>query len=123
MTNEFALNRVSVIMLGVRDLERSLAFYRDRLGLNLKNQIPGFAFLDSAGTTLCLSEPLGRTAAGQIAGATEVVFGVESVRAAYEALRARGVSFLNEPRNVSGPMWAAAFTDPDGHKLSVFGPE
>jgi hypothetical protein len=24
---------------------------------------------------------------------------------------------------VSGPMWAANFRDPDGHGLSIFGPE
>ena len=40
-----------------------------------------------------------------------------------EALAARGVEFTHEPRNVTGPLWAANFNDPDGHKLSVFGPE
>ena len=43
--------------------------------------------------------------------------------AAHEPLRARGVEFLNAPRNVTGDQWAANFRDPDGHLLSVFGPE
>jgi catechol 2,3-dioxygenase-like lactoylglutathione lyase family enzyme len=51
------------------------------------------------------------------------VFSVEHVRAAYDALRAAGVNFLNEPRVVSGANWAANFKDPDGHLLSIFGPE
>ena len=119
---DMKLTQIGVVMLGVADLNRSVAFYRDKLGVSVKQEIPGFTFLDGGGVTLCLSQPLGRTT-GPAAGATEIVFSVEDVRAAYEALRGRGVQFTNEPRNVSGPMWAANFQDPDGHRLSVFGPE
>jgi catechol 2,3-dioxygenase-like lactoylglutathione lyase family enzyme len=73
--------------------------------------------------TLVLSEGLARAASGSIAGATEVVFPVADVRAAYQALRGKGVEFTIEPRAVSGPMWAANFRDPDRHGLSIFGPE
>jgi hypothetical protein len=45
------------------------------------------------------------------------------VRGAFEALRAKGVQFTIEPRNVTGTLWSANFQDPDGHRLSVFGPE
>jgi catechol 2,3-dioxygenase-like lactoylglutathione lyase family enzyme len=109
-------------MLGVSNLDASAAFYLDRLGMTVKQRISGFVFLDGGGVMLALSEPLGKTADPR-AGAAEVVFGVEHVREAYEALRDRGVVFLYEPRVVNGAMWAAAFADPDGHKLSVFGPE
>ena len=30
---------------------------------------------------------------------------------------------LCAPRNVTGDQWAAKFRDPDGHLLSVYGPE
>jgi len=116
------LKQISIVMLGVRDLAQSTAFYREQLGLPVKGETPGFAFLDAGLVTLCLSEPLAR-ASGQTVGATELVFPVENVRVAYQSLREKGVTFLNEPRNVTGPSWAANFTDPDGHKLSVFGPE
>ena len=119
---DFKLSKIGVIMLGVADVARSVAFYRDKLGLSVKQEIPGFAFLDGGGVTLCLCQPLARST-GRGPGATEVVFSVEDVRAAHEALRAKGVAFTIEPRNVSGPMWAANFEDPDGHNLSVFGPE
>ncbi len=118
----FKLNQISNVMLGVKDLARAVAFYRDKLGLSVKSEIPGFAFLDGGGVILCLSQPLARTS-GQIVGATEVVFSVDDVRGAYEALRERGVKFANEPRNVTGSYWAANFEDPDGHRLSIFGPE
>ena len=113
---------IGIVMLGVRNLAASIAFYRDRLGVAVKNQFEGFAFLDTGAVTLCLSEPLAK-ASGQIVGATEIVFPVERVRAAYQALQGKGVTFVNEPRNVTGSSWAANFNDPDGHKLSVFGPE
>ena len=111
-----------MVMLGVEHLERSLAFYRDLLGLQVRNQIPGFAFVNAGHITLALSEPLSR--ARPISGeSVELVFSVPNVKPAYETLRERGVAFTNEPRNVNGPFWAANFNDPDGHMLSLFGNE
>jgi len=117
----FKLARVSVIMLGVTELARSVAFYRDTLGLSVTFEIPGFAFLDGGGVSLCLSQPLAR-ASDRLAGATEIVFSVDDVTGAYDALRERGIRSSHEPRNVNGSDWAANFQDPDGHTLSVFGP-
>ena len=118
----FNLPPVSMIMLGVRDLEKSVSFYRDRLGIDIRQRIPGFAFLASGALTIVLSEPLAMNVS-PLAGATEVIFSVNDVRASYEALKDQGVEFSQEPRNVSGPMWAANFRDPDGHLLTLFGPE
>ncbi len=118
----FNLPPVSMIMLGVRDLEKSVSFYRDRLGIDVRQRIPGFAFLDSGALTIVLSEPLAKNVS-PLAGATEVIFSVNDVRASYEALKNQGVEFSQAPRNVSGPMWAANFRDPDGHLLTLFGPE
>ncbi len=114
--------KISHVMLGVESTARALAFYRDKLGLSVQSEHPGFAFLDAGGFTLALSEGLA-TASETRVGATELVFGVEDVRAAYESLKSKGVVFTHEPRAVAGPMFAANFTDPDGHRLSIFGPE
>jgi len=125
MNSDFKLNKVGVVMLGVSNLANSVAFYRDKLGLTLASQFEGFGFFEGGGVTLALSEGLARAAGGSgpLAGATEVVFSVDEVRAAHRQLSERGVTFTHEPRPVSGPMWAANFNDPDGHKLSIFGPE
>ena len=120
--SEFKLKQIGVIMLGVKDAQRSAAFYRDKLGLTVKSAFEGFVFLDGDGVTLCLSEALAKNSP-PLVGATEVVFSVADVRAAYDALRGKGVDFRHAPRAVSGPMWAANFRDPDGHGLSIFGPE
>ncbi|HYL39638.1 MAG TPA: VOC family protein [Bryobacteraceae bacterium] len=122
MPEPFRLSKIGVIMLGVTDLQKSIAFYRDQLGLQLAAQFEGLAFFDGGGVTLALNRGLAQ-ATGRGAGATEIVFSVEHVQAACDALRAAGVEFLNQPRVVSGANWAANFRDPDGHLLSIFGPE
>ena len=84
--------------------------------------MPGFAFLDGGAVTLALSEAHAKLAT-PVAGGTEVVFGVTDVTAAHAALSGRGVVFPGAPRIVTGVQWAANFRDPDGHLLSVFGPD
>jgi predicted enzyme related to lactoylglutathione lyase len=118
------LAKIGVLMLGVSDLTKSMAFYRDQLGLTLQQEIPNdFAFFIAGSITLALSIGHAKALGGAKPGATEIVFSVDDVTAAYDALRSRGVVFTREPRNVAGTMWAANFTDPDGHQLSVFGPK
>jgi catechol 2,3-dioxygenase-like lactoylglutathione lyase family enzyme len=117
------LAKVGVVMLGVTDLARSAAFYRDTLGLASQGEVPGeFAFFNAGSAMLALSVPLMKNSE-HVVGATEIVFAVEDVRAAHAALRERGVVFTVEPRVVNPPMWSANFNDPDGHRLSIYGPE
>ena len=54
-------------------------------------------------------------------GAFELVFQVESVAAVRKQLTDRGCQFMGETREVAKGMWAATFTDPDGHRLTLFG--
>jgi predicted enzyme related to lactoylglutathione lyase len=118
----YSIPPISMVMLGVRDVQKSILFYRDLLGLKLTQQFGGFAFFDAGKITLVLSEDRARSAE-HVAGATEIVFSVEDVHASYEALKNQGVAFHREPVQISGPMWAAHIDDPDGHLLSIFGPE
>lgn len=112
---------IANIMLGASDPDRSRSFYCETLGLAVKQEIPGLVFLDTGPVTLCLSAGHAKLAAGP--GPVEVVLAVDSVRASCAALRDKGVEFLREPVNVTGDSWAANFRDPDGHLLSIFGPE
>ncbi|MBI2682768.1 MAG: VOC family protein [Acidobacteriales bacterium] len=82
------LEKIGVLMLGVKDLKAAVDFYTDKLGLPLQAEIPGFAFF----------------------------------HAAFRTLQDRGITFQAEPHQVTQNDWAANFTDPDGHRLSVFGP-
>jgi catechol 2,3-dioxygenase-like lactoylglutathione lyase family enzyme len=113
---------LSIVMLGASDMAQSIAFYRDKLGLRLTSQNKDFAFFEAGATTLALSRAHAQHSPS-ITGATEVVFSVESVKAEYEVLKKKGVKFQRDPNAVAGAdEWAAAFTDPDGHLLSIFGP-
>jgi catechol 2,3-dioxygenase-like lactoylglutathione lyase family enzyme len=114
------LSRLGIVMLGAKDLGRSIHFYRDTLGLSLQGSSGEFAFFDGGGVTLCLR---GAPALGAPVddGRTELVFTVDDIDAAYESLTSRGVQFRVTPRIVTGDQLAADFRDPDGHVLSIFG--
>jgi catechol 2,3-dioxygenase-like lactoylglutathione lyase family enzyme len=122
MEQEVRLSGISAVMLGVRDLGLAVQFYTGKLGLKVKMQSPQIVLLDAGPVTLGLS-PGHLRIAPQVVGATEVVFQVDDVRAAHRALTQAGVTFLNEPRQATPAEWAAHFKDPDGHLLSIFGPE
>ncbi len=113
--------RVHAIMLGARDLDASVRFYTGTLGLELKGRFGDFAMIDAGGTTLMLSTQLARARPATEPGAVEVVLEIDGVRAAYDAFRERGVTFLNEPHTIDGTNDVANFEDPDRHLFSLYG--
>jgi predicted enzyme related to lactoylglutathione lyase len=113
---------VSYLMLGVADVDRSVAFYESTLGRPIQFRVEGLAFVDGGAVTIGLSRDLGK-ARQPLAGAVEIVFRVESVTASWEALKAKGVPFVRDPRQVNDQDWAATMEDPDGHYLTVIGPK
>jgi catechol 2,3-dioxygenase-like lactoylglutathione lyase family enzyme len=122
MKLDFRLSTISIIMLGVSDLDRAVTFYRDKLGLPLSTASGEFAFFQAGGVTLALSTVLSKARHAET-GAVEVVFSDDHVALAYRKLCERGILFTHAPHLVTGASWAANFNDPDGHALSVFGPE
>ena len=116
------MSKITLITLGVSDLAKSVSFYRDQAGFVLQHQMEQIAFFFAGPIILMLNAGL-RRPNGPLAGAMELVIAAESVTASYEDLKARGCSFINQPRPVSGDSWAATFTDPDGHWLTLFGPK
>ena len=112
---------VGFIVVGVTELERSVAFYRDTLGLTMQFQQGGLAFFAAGPVSIILSAEMGRVRT-PVAGAMELVFPVDSVKRVWRALTAAGVTFFREPRQVTEKDWAANMQDPDGHFLTLFGP-
>lgn len=112
------LGAVKYVMLGVADLQRSVDFYRGTLGLKVSQQGDDLAFFDAGSIQLVVSTEVGRAP-----GDSEIVFAVDHVRAAFQALSGAGVHFDRAPHSLTPTDWAASFHDPDGHVLSVFGPE
>jgi catechol 2,3-dioxygenase-like lactoylglutathione lyase family enzyme len=120
-STDVKLSKVGHIMLGVTNLERSLRFYRDTLGLSVQFAVEEFAFLDGGGVTIVLRGTPNLGEPGDVMR-TEVVFAVDDIETAYRSLEGRGVEFRVQPRVVTGDRYAADFRDPDGHVLSIFGP-
>ena len=116
------MTKITLITLGVSDLSKSVAFYRDKAGLQLQNQFESFAFFSAGGISLMLNANL-RRPDGPLVGAMEIVLAAESVTASHRQLIERGCMFINQPREVTPGSWAVTFTDPDGHWLTLFGPK
>jgi lactoylglutathione lyase len=114
--------------LTVADLPRSVAFYRDVVGLPVAFELPergaAFHWIGQRGQAMLGSWTLGSAPMGML---LHIAFDVAlaDVLAAPEKLRTRGIeplSFFGEPAaepSVIGWMPAAAvyFRDPDGHML------
>jgi Glyoxalase/Bleomycin resistance protein/Dioxygenase superfamily len=89
-------SKVSIIVLGVDSVTKSVAFYRDTLGMQVNTQSEDLAFVLLSGLTFMLSAELGK-AFKPIAGATEIVFPVDSVDVAYRLLSQCGCNFIRHP--------------------------
>jgi predicted enzyme related to lactoylglutathione lyase len=114
--------KITLIVLGVSDVTKSVAFYRDKAGFELQNQTESLAFFTAGPITLMLNGGLHRPDR-PLAGAMEIVVAAESVTASHRQLMERGCNFINEPREVTPGSWAVTFSDPDGHWLTLFGPK
>ncbi len=121
MTESAPALRLHSIMLGVREIDRSLAFYTGKLGLTLQSRFGDFAMVGANGTTIVLSAQLVRARPAVAPEPVEIVLSVDSVRDAFARLRARDVEFLNEPHTIDGQNDVANFEDPDGHLFSLYG--
>lgn len=118
------LSKISNIILRVKDIDDSLEFYRDRLGMTVLGSSESFAFLNGGGVTLVLNA-IGADMAANLPGLAEVVFEVDDIDATYAALSGAGVPFRSEPRVVMSSegrdLMAADFRDPDENVLSITG--
>ena len=115
------IENLGQVALTVRDMTRSLAFYRDALQLPfLFSPAPALAFLTIGGVRLMLSEPEGAFTPG---GSTVLYLRVADIDAEHSALRARGVEFIDAPHLVARmpdhELWMCFFRDPDGHTLAL----
>jgi catechol 2,3-dioxygenase-like lactoylglutathione lyase family enzyme len=115
------LEGLKYVMLGTTDVERSVSFYRDKLGLRVLHQFEGFAFLDTGATRVVLTSDLGNRIEHGATFASEIVFGVPSVDAAYRELLAMNIEFINRPSAVNADAWAVTCKDPDGHLVTYYG--
>lgn len=122
--------RILHTMLRVGDLERSIAFYRDVLGMQLlsKDEHPGgrftLAFLgygknpEHAELELTYNWGVDHYELGTAFG--HIALGVDDINAACDHIRAAGGTITREPGPMKHGTTVIAFVqDPDGYKIEL----
>jgi lactoylglutathione lyase len=122
-------SKVDYIMVNVSDMGRSVAFYRDILGLPLKFESPGWSEFQTGATTLALHQVPARVGSeGQAptwpaAGTCSIGFSVEDLEATHRQLTARGAQFVLAPTEQANEgIRLAVCVDPDGLSISFAEP-
>jgi lactoylglutathione lyase len=117
-------------MLRVGDLDRSLAFYCDVLGMKLlrKNEYPSGEFTlafvgygeESDTAVLELTYNWGRASYTLGDAYGHVALGVDDIYATCDAIRAKGGKITREPGPMKHGSTVIAFVeDPDGYKVEL----
>ena len=121
---ETRFHSIAATVLFVKDVAKCLTFYRDTLGLQVINSDPDSVAFQMENQYMLLLEfsaaaDLIRSDANMLSvkGGPRVllVTGVEDVDAAYEALLAKGVTFLRPPTDQPWGLRTAHFADPEGN--------
>lgn len=113
--------QIDYTMVVVSDMDRSVEFYRDKLGIPLKFQSPDWTEFQTGATTLALhgggvvsaTPPAGDPT--KHAGSCSIGFNVEDLDKTYEELKGKGIPFVMPPTQREGEgIRLAVCTDPDG---------
>ncbi len=120
--------RITLITLGVTDLERSIAFYRDGLSLPQRDGPAGIAFFETSGTWLSLypRESLAEDAHVSPEGSGFRGFTLahnvgtpEGVDRTLQEAVAAGATLVKPGQKVSWGGYSGYFQDPDGFLWEV----
>ena len=111
------IESIAAIWLPVTDMDRSVAFYRDSLGLDVIDHDGDSSEVTAGDQRIGLNAH--ESPAGD--GGAVLAFAVDDLEATVEELSGRGVEFADE---VSKHPWGriAPFKDPDGNDLQLYAP-
>lgn len=108
-------------VLAVRDLQASVAFYRDKLGFNIDFEVSGWCFMSREQFRLMLGHCSDEVPASQINNHSYFAYiTVDAIDDLYKEFRKRGVASLQEPEDKSWGVREFLVTTPDGHRI-MFG--
>ena len=114
--------RVNYAIVFVSDMGRSVAFYRDVIGLPLKFESPEWTEFASEGATLALHSSSGGGAKDDVKalppGRCRPGLQVSDLDAFHQRMVRNGVRCLQEPTSLHGTR-LAQYVDPDGLGISV----
>jgi methylmalonyl-CoA/ethylmalonyl-CoA epimerase len=118
MATPLALGPLGQISRSVRDIEQSVDWYKNKLGLNHLYTYGKLSFFDCGGTRLYLQEQPEPTPESTL------YLRVADIHAAYQELVQRGIAFEGPPhlihRHADGmEEWMAFFDDLEGRTLAL----
>jgi predicted enzyme related to lactoylglutathione lyase len=132
------LKRLNYTQVWVHDQDEALAFYTDKLGMELREDVTvpelgnfrwlsvgipgqdvGITLMAIPGPPVFEEETRNQIQALMAKGASGgLFFGVDDCRAAYEELKGRGVEFVQEPTEMPYGV-DAGFRDPSGNHFRM----
>jgi len=117
--------RINYSIIFVSEMGRSVAFYRDVVGIPLKFESPGWTEFVTEGTTLALHKsdapaPDRETQRAEHAGQCRAGFQVPNLDEFHKRMTEHNVPCVQEPAETFGVM-IAQYVDPDGLVFSVSG--
>jgi lactoylglutathione lyase len=118
------IKRVGNVILAVKDLDKSLAFYHEVLGLPIKNQRRTWIDLGQTGALLSL-HPTSITAdhtSNNLEGGIVIGFLVGDLKSALDELRSKNVRVHRDIMDMDAGKNAIVL-DPDGYMVSLFEPK
>ena len=117
--------QIDYVMIGVSNMEQSVGFYKDTLGIPLKYKTNEWTEFETGATTLALhlSKPRIASTTAQrelVAGTSSIGFNVTDVQKTYQELKSKNVRFVMEPkmREEEG-IKLDVFLDPDDMEISI----
>lgn len=113
---------VVVVELAVSDLDRSIEFYTETLGMELESRIDAFRWAKVRTSVPGLSLGLGQEDEVEGSGTVSVNLAVADADGVRAQLEARGVEFQGATIEIPGVVRLADFTDPDGNRFRLAGP-
>ena len=111
-----AIQKIGQIGVPVKNLDRALNFYEEKLGLSLLFNTNRMAFFDCDGLRLMLTLPEKEEYAHP---SSVIYFQVTDIKETYERLVDQGVLFVDEPHVITKigqtETWMVFFKDPEGN--------
>ncbi|MCH2316033.1 MAG: VOC family protein [SAR202 cluster bacterium] len=99
MTDQLALNTIEQIHISVTDIDESVTFYRDVLGMKFLFQVPGRdkAFFDCGGVRLYLGIP----ERPEFKSTAIIYYRVDDIQQVWKSWMGKGVNAVSKPHMIS----------------------
>ncbi len=120
MASSLAYDGGLTCALQVKNLDQSIAWYRDVLGFNLLYRLDDMGWGELATEVAGVNVGLSQVEKPEGKGGATLTFGVHDIDAARRQLEQKGVKFDGPTREIPGMVKLATFYDPDQNTLMLY---